>query len=110
MGLDEAYGSMNGVCEGESGVYSGSAETNVSLYFQACVNIFLALVMLVDCLVVIIGNTLFYIAIRQTWASDKQVVKLLPVITLQAYLTHCGRVTQICGFNTVKLGTSASSP
>jgi len=25
-------------------------------------------------------------------------------------LTHCGRVTQICGFNTVKLGTSASSP
>ena len=26
------------------------------------------------------------------------------------YLTHCGRVTQICVFNTVKLGTSASSP
>jgi len=25
-------------------------------------------------------------------------------------LTHCGRVTQICDFNTVKLGTSASSP
>ena len=25
-------------------------------------------------------------------------------------LTHCGRVTQICVFNTVKLGTSASSP
>jgi len=25
-------------------------------------------------------------------------------------LTHCGRVTQICLFNTVKLGTSASSP
>ena len=25
-------------------------------------------------------------------------------------LSHCGRVTQICGFNTVKLGTSASSP
>jgi len=24
--------------------------------------------------------------------------------------THCGRVTQICVFNTVKLGTSASSP
>jgi len=27
-----------------------------------------------------------------------------------ALLTHCGRVTQICVFNTVKLGTSASSP
>jgi len=27
-----------------------------------------------------------------------------------ADLTHCGRVTQICGFNAVKLGTSASSP
>jgi len=26
------------------------------------------------------------------------------------HLTHCGRVTQICVFNTVKLGTSASSP
>ena len=25
-------------------------------------------------------------------------------------LTHCGLVTQICVFNTVKLGTSASSP
>ena len=25
-------------------------------------------------------------------------------------LTHCGRVTQICFFNTVKLGTSANSP
>jgi len=25
-------------------------------------------------------------------------------------LTHCGRVTQICVFNTAKLGTSASSP
>jgi len=25
-------------------------------------------------------------------------------------LTHCGRVTQIFVFNTVKLGTSASSP
>jgi len=27
-----------------------------------------------------------------------------------ALLTHCGRVTQIFVFNTVKLGTSASSP
>ena len=29
--------------------------------------------------------------------------------TLQRFLTHCGGVTQICVFNTVKLGTSASS-
>jgi len=29
---------------------------------------------------------------------------------LVACLTHCGRVTQICVFNAVKLGTSASSP
>jgi len=28
----------------------------------------------------------------------------------QIVLTHCRRVTQICVFNTVKLGTSASSP
>jgi hypothetical protein len=27
-----------------------------------------------------------------------------------SFLTHCGQVTQICVFNTVKLGTSASSP
>jgi len=26
------------------------------------------------------------------------------------FLTHCRRVTQICVFNMVKLGTSASSP
>jgi hypothetical protein len=29
---------------------------------------------------------------------------------LTLWLTHCERVTQICVFNTVKLGTSASSP
>ena len=29
---------------------------------------------------------------------------------MQRILTHCGRVAQICVFNTVKLGTSASSP
>ena len=29
---------------------------------------------------------------------------------LYCFLTRCGRVTQICVFNTVKLGTSASSP
>jgi len=32
------------------------------------------------------------------------------VIMLKWILTHCGRVTQICVFNTVKIGTSASSP
>ena len=31
-------------------------------------------------------------------------------IILGWILTHCGRVTQICVFNTVKLGISASSP
>jgi len=31
-------------------------------------------------------------------------------INIGIFLTHCGRVTQICVFNTVKLGTSASSP
>ena len=29
--------------------------------------------------------------------------------TSETFLTHCGRVTQICVFNTVNLGTSASS-
>jgi hypothetical protein len=36
-----------------------------------------------------------------TWTSTQ---------TSQQMLTHCGRVTQICVFNTVKLGTSASFP
>ena len=34
----------------------------------------------------------------------------IPCNCLLPSLTHCGRVTQICVFNTVKLGTSASSP
>ena len=34
----------------------------------------------------------------------------LGLILTDMNLTHCGRVTQICVFNTVKLGTSASSP
>jgi len=33
-----------------------------------------------------------------------------PGIDRRPILTHCRRVTQICVFNTVKLGTSASSP
>ena len=33
-----------------------------------------------------------------------------PIVFLLRFLTHWGRVTQICVFNTVKLGTSASSP
>jgi len=36
------------------------------------------------------------------------VLTLIPFVLFM--LTHCGRVTQICVFNTVKLGTSASSP
>ena len=31
-------------------------------------------------------------------------------VTVYRNLTHCGRETQICVFNTVKLGTSASYP
>jgi len=31
-------------------------------------------------------------------------------LLLMGLLTHCGRVTQICVFKTVKLGTSASPP
>jgi len=33
----------------------------------------------------------------------------LAALLFACSLTHCGRVTQICVFNTVKLGTSASS-
>ena len=31
-------------------------------------------------------------------------------VVMRSFLTHCGRVAQICVFNTVKLGTCASSP
>jgi len=41
---------------------------------------------------------------RNSFDVFRQQRNLLP------FLTHCGRVTQICVFNTVKLGTSASSP
>ena len=37
-------------------------------------------------------------------------VIVLTLFATKHSLTHCGRVTQICVFNTVKLGTSASSP
>jgi hypothetical protein len=35
--------------------------------------------------------------------------KSTTLLTAAAFLTHCGRVTKISVFNTVKLGTSASS-
>jgi len=37
-------------------------------------------------------------------------IKLFYLNKRKDALSHCGRVTQICVFNTVKLGTSASSP
>ena len=47
--------------------------------------------------------------------KDQHATSRLPkpihlLYSLNIFLTHCGRVTQICVFNTVKLGTSASSP
>jgi len=47
--------------------------------------------------------SLFLLFINTTYAGHK-------TATEQNILTHCGRVAQICVFNTVKLGTSARSP
>jgi len=41
---------------------------------------------------------------------DKKVFGTKNLTLLKLALTHCGRVRQICVFNTVKLGTSASCP
>ena len=45
----------------------------------------------------------------ETWVLSKADELRLGVFE-RKILTHCGRVTQICVFNTVKLGTSGSSP
>jgi len=45
----------------------------------------------------------------ETWVLSKADELRLGVFE-RKILTHCGRVTQICVFNMVKLGTSASSP
>jgi len=42
--------------------------------------------------------------------TSRAIERLYEWVTVGALLTHCGRVTQICVFNTVKLGTSARSP
>jgi len=42
-------------------------------------------------------------SVKHVWRGNRN-------IQFHSFLTHCGRVTQICVFNTVKLGTSASSP
>ena len=45
------------------------------------------------------------------WPRSHLKLQCVPLSPIHAKaLTHCGRVTQICVFNTVKLGTSASSP
>ena len=46
----------------------------------------------------------------QTYALDGAATGTGTYIIFSSFLTHCGRVTQICVFNTVKLGTSTSSP
>jgi len=47
---------------------------------------------------------LFHFIIRKSRLNGQEIPPAVRVIT------HCGRVTQICFFNTVNLGTSASSP
>jgi len=42
--------------------------------------------------------------------AHRSVISTVNDVSLANSVTHCGRVTQICVFNTVKLGTSASSP
>jgi len=47
---------------------------------------------------------------QNVYSSETTWVQMRSMFTILYTLTHCGRVTQICVFNTVKLGTSASSP
>ena len=54
------------------------------------------------------GDILCQISIADRCFIRKSVEAV--VINEHYRLTHCGRVTQICVFNTVKLGTSAGSP
>jgi len=58
-----------------------------------------------------------YSELCRTWVGKRQPAFNLAsgndyilLVTNTKLLTHCGRVTQICVFNTVKNGTSASSP
>jgi len=52
----------------------------------------------------------FRVLISVTFSSSSSSSSSSSTTTWTSELTHCGRVTQICVFNTVKLGTSASSP
>jgi len=55
----------------------------------------------------IVKSVLIYGA--ETWSLYEDDRRRINATEMDA-LTHCGGVTQICVFNTVKLGTSASSP
>ena len=50
----------------------------------------------------------FSITIKDMFRDVNQFVMNVKYVRIN--LTHCGRVTQICVFNMVKLGTTASSP
>jgi len=59
------------------------------------------------------GGGFVMIWAAKSWYSVRPIITLNGRITASDYvdiLTYCRRVTQICVFNTVKLGTSASSP
>ena len=47
---------------------------------------------------------------QDVWIQHIKLLTYGLYYNLNTVLTHCGRVTQICVFNTVNLGTSASSP
>jgi len=75
-------------------------------------------------LIYLLNSIRFNKSLNKTDLPRKMLLPLLMELVGKAYLagewrrltskwnklTHCGRVTQICVFNTVKLGTSASSP
>ena len=56
----------------------------------------------------VIGN--FNLRLEETWGTFWKEIVCLDFFYLVLLTHYSGRVTQICVFNTVKLGTSASSP
>ena len=51
------------------------------------------------------GNGGHHLQCKLPWRWSRKFLRII-----HNHLTHCGRVKQFCVFNTVKLGTSASSP
>ena len=94
------------------GIYTYIPETNDVPREHCVATILMLLFMVLILLVPALTPLYLYVSTFRSMCAVPNMAVFCSSLTscFPGMLSHCGRVTQICVFNTVKPGTSASSP